>query len=204
MKKRLYIVRHGETEYNKRNLIQGRQIDAPLNDLGNQQAKNLAEWFRDVELSEVICSNMIRTYQTAEPIFEAKNIECSCHTELDELDYGDFEGESIMPDNQAYHEMRQDWIDGNITRRAPNGESPFDVLNRADKKCRELIQDSQNHHILIMIHGRLMRILLSHWLGYGLERMQEIRHANTAINILEYQQDNFSAVKLHITDHLKP
>lgn len=203
MPKRIYLVRHGETYYNEKNLIQGRQIDAELNKTGKQQAADLVPWFQDVPVGQVYCSSLVRTQQTAKPILELKNIPYSYHPELDELDYGDFEGQSIREDNQPYHDLRNSWIQGDISRQAPNGESPLDVLHRADPASKKLIRDSQNDHILFMIHGRLLRILLSHWLGYGLERMQEIKHANTAINILEFQNDAFTPVRLHITDHLK-
>lgn len=202
MKKTIYVVRHGQTEYNKKGLVQGRRIDAPLDETGKKQALELAQWFSDKHLDAIHCSSLQRTYQTALPTANMHGLSISAHKELDEMDYGDLEGSTTLNPNADFYRLRSVWEKGDISHPAPNGESPFDVLNRAQSKCTEIIQNSGKDAILFMIHGRLIRILIAHWLGLGLEKMHLITHSNAGINVLSCSDNLFQAELLNYTQHL--
>lgn len=64
----LYLVRHGETDYNRRRIMQGRRIDAPLNETGRAQAEALAERFADAPLDAIYSSTLKRADATADAI----------------------------------------------------------------------------------------------------------------------------------------
>ncbi|XP_070763168.1 probable fructose-2,6-bisphosphatase TIGAR A [Enoplosus armatus] len=72
----LTLVRHGETQYNKEGLLQGQAIDAPLSEIGLQQAEAAGRYLKDVKFSSVFVSNMLRAQQTAETIVK-HNSSCS-------------------------------------------------------------------------------------------------------------------------------
>ena len=85
----IYIIRHGQTELNNRNVLQGRS-DCPLNEKGRQQASAAKEKLAEVRFDAVFCSPLIRAVQTAkilvpaaEPVVDARLIE---------MDYGPYEG----------------------------------------------------------------------------------------------------------------
>jgi broad specificity phosphatase PhoE len=65
MHKKLFLIRHGETDYNLNHLMQGRGIDAPLNETGELQALAVAEYLERYDIDHVISSSMLRARQTA-------------------------------------------------------------------------------------------------------------------------------------------
>ena len=69
----LYVVRHGQTEYNRKNLFQG-HTDIPLNNVGIEQSKKLASKFRNIELDIILTSPLKRAIQTAEYISNVINL----------------------------------------------------------------------------------------------------------------------------------
>jgi probable phosphoglycerate mutase len=66
----------------------------------------------------------------------------------------------------------------------------------------ELMESTGEETIAVVIHGRLIRILLSEWLGLGLRNMHKIDHQNGSVNQLVYKNGRFEAVYLNKTDHL--
>jgi len=89
----LYFVRHGETDYNRNSIVQGRGVDAPLNERGRRQAEALARRFAAVPLDAIYASPLRRALETAEavrryhpdvPFFQV--------VDLEEMDWGELEG----------------------------------------------------------------------------------------------------------------
>jgi broad specificity phosphatase PhoE len=72
----IYFVRHGETEYNVLNLMQG-HMDIPLNENGINQAKIAREELKDLKIDEIYSSPLIRAYKTAEIIKKSKFVPCA-------------------------------------------------------------------------------------------------------------------------------
>jgi len=70
MKKIIYIVRHGETDFNRKGIVQGGGVDAPLNELGRQQAQAFYDIYKDVLFEIVLTSKLQRTHQTVQPFLE--------------------------------------------------------------------------------------------------------------------------------------
>lgn len=198
----LYIVRHGETDFNKTQKIQGRGIDAPLNLTGKSQAKAVAAYFKEIPVSRVVTSSLRRTVETAGPLLRLTDAAFESHPELDEMNYGEYEG---LPFQQVMHEIKQmnaNWASGNLDDRPLYGESPKEVYERAHAKVLDVLTRTDDEHLVFVIHGRLIRILLSEWLGYGLVNMDKIAHANGAINYLSKAGGEFTPVSLNITTHL--
>lgn len=81
----IYIIRHGKTELNKANVLQGRS-NYPLNDEGIKQAQNAADMLKDIQFDYVFSSPLIRAVQTAEIVVPNKRITLYDH--LIEMDYG--------------------------------------------------------------------------------------------------------------------
>lgn len=200
--KHLYIIRHGETEFNKTKRLQGRGINASLNAKGRLQADAVAAELQSYPIQKIVTSSLVRTHESAQPLAESKNINIESWAELDEMSFGDFEGEPFYEVLDHLKYLQNEWSYGDTTIPVPGGESPEEVYQRAAKKLIEIVENSTESHIAVFIHGRLIRILLSGLLGLGLQNMQEIEHENGSINHLTWQNGVFSSVELNITDHL--
>lgn len=199
--KRLLIARHGETDYNRRGLLQGRGIDAPLNETGWTQAGKLAEYLGNYNAGTILSSSLQRTWQTAEPYGQKLRIDTRREKGLDEMDFGIFEGQPYAEASEELNQLKESWQAGDTTRVIPGGESPRDVFDRANDVVQPLIDSIKAEVLVLVLHGRLIRILLSEWLGYGLENMHLIEHQNGAVYQLVYNGD-FNPVYLNKTDHL--
>ncbi|WP_069132593.1 histidine phosphatase family protein [Rhodohalobacter halophilus] len=199
--KKLFIARHGETDYNKQGLLQGRGIDAPLNETGWDQARKLAGYLQQYPTDHLVSSSLKRSWQTAEPFRDSTGLDIRKDEGLDEMDFGIYEG---VPYTEAVGDLvalKEIWESGNIDEPVPGGESPLQVFERANGAVRKIMDQSSEETIVLILHGRLIRILLSEWLGYGLENMQQVSHQNGAVNHLVYNGE-FEAVYLNKIEHL--
>jgi probable phosphoglycerate mutase len=77
------------------------------------------------------------------------------------------------------------------------------VFERADYATRSYINGAKSQTVMIFVHGRLIRILLSEWLGYGLKNMHKVAHQNGAVNQLVMKNGRFEPVYLNKTEHLE-
>jgi probable phosphoglycerate mutase len=200
--KQLFFIRHGETDNNKASIIQGRSLDASINELGRLQAKAICEALEPFNIQKIVASGLRRTHETVQPLAEQRKLKIEKYPELDEIDFGIMEGKVFTEIQEQVMEVHEQWKGGNVDFAPEKGESPLQTFTRANSKVVEVLESSKEEYIVFMIHGRLTRILLSEWLGYGLHNMHKIEHQNGAINRLTWKAGKFEAVELNKTDHL--
>ncbi len=200
--KHFYLIRHGETDYNKSLKLQGRGIDASINEQGRIQANCVAEALEEVEISQVITSSLKRAQESAEPLSTLKGVAFKSYAALDEMDFGDWEGQFFDDVIDEIMEIQLQWKAGNTSISVPGGESPDEVFQRSGNKIKEIAQQTSHEHTAIIIHGRLIRILLAGLLDFGLENMHQIEHQNGAINHIVWQDGAFKAIQLNMVEHL--
>lgn len=200
----IYVARHGETEYNRTRRIQGRGINEPLNDTGRSQARAIARFLRGTNIDHIFASSLERSVQTAEIIAGHLNLSVRSHVELDEMNFGIIEGQPIDEIKEHLQQLHKAWSSGNTGFALEEGESPEAVLKRVKMRTDLLIEEHSGQNILLVLHGRLIRVLLAHWLGYGLSRMHEIEHQNGALNHLQMRTGQpIKPLFLNKTDHLQ-
>ncbi|MFD2532819.1 histidine phosphatase family protein [Gracilimonas halophila] len=200
--KQLFFIRHGETDNNKASIIQGRSLDASINELGRLQAKAICDALEPFNIQKIVASGLRRTHETVQPLAEQRKLKIEKYPELDEIDFGIMEGKVFTEIQEQVMEVHEQWKGGNVDFAPEKGESPLQTFTRANSKVVEVLESSKEEYIVFMIHGRLTRILLSEWLGYGLHNMHKIEHQNGAINRLTWKAGKFEAVELNKTDHL--
>ncbi len=92
----LYLVRHGETDFNRKRIVQGRGVNASLNERGREQSRMFFAAYGHLPFEHVFVSSLDRSQQTAEPFLE-RGLPWSAHPELDEIDWGRSEGKRAIP-----------------------------------------------------------------------------------------------------------
>ena len=200
--KQIFTIRHGETDNNKAHIMQGRGLDASINELGRLQAEAIREALEPFPIDKIVASSLVRTHETVQPLADERKLSIEKYAELDELDFGEFEGKVFMDYEDEIMALHDQWVSGKVDVSPEGGESPQQAFDRANAKVMEVIENSEEENIVFMIHGRLTRILLSVWLGYGLPNMHKIEHQNGAINHLTWDDGKFEAIELNKTDHL--
>ncbi len=201
--KKIYLVRHGQTDYNLKGVVQGSGIDAPLNDTGRRQAKAFFDFYKAIPFDKIYYSGLIRTRQSIQSFIDL-NIPSESIAELNEISWGIFEGLPMTHDeNKYYNHMLEQWAEGSLDYAIEGGESPYIVVKRLEIGIKHILsQDGDN--ILICMHGRAMRILLCFLLGYDLRYMNVFSHHNLGLYLL-HQSDpgKFTIKKYNSADHFR-
>lgn len=199
MSKVFYILRHGQTELNLKGMVQGRGVDASLNSTGQEQALKVYKSFGNRHFDRIYTSSLKRTHETVK-YFDQEKISLEG---LDEISWGNQEG--VVPTEQSknlYAETLQAWRDGNLHANVGGGESPLEVMER-QKKAMEKVFKNGGDTILICMHGRAMRILLSWLTDSPLEKMDQFDHGNCCYYKLDYSGGKFEILErnrcLHLT-----
>lgn len=201
----LYLIRHGETDYNRRRIMQGRRINSQLNDTGRRQAEAVARRLADVSFDAAYASSLRRAIETAEIITaDRPGLPIRQLPDLDEMSWGIHEGEPWSAQlESSLAAMRARWDQRDFAHRVEEGESILDVQERGLRAIEEIVHRHPGETVLVVTHGRFLRVLLASLLdAYGLERMDEIEHANTGVNRLVVEEGRFSAELLNCTAHL--
>ncbi|HCM37353.1 MAG: Phosphoglycerate mutase family protein [Candidatus Gottesmanbacteria bacterium GW2011_GWB1_43_11] len=166
----IYIVRHGETEWNIKGLLQGHG-DSPLTQAGEQQAKDIALKLKRIHFDEVFSSDLLRAKRTAETIALDLKIAVKTTQALRERFYGKYEGKPhavINQDLKKYLEQYKE-VSGELLanlKLSPEVESQNEATSRFITFLREIAVGYVGKTILIVSHGGIMRYLLIH-LGFG-------------------------------------
>lgn len=148
---RLYLMRHGETDWNKKHLWQGR-TDIPLNESGRHVARLTAEGLKDVPFDLAFCSPLCRAKETAEIILNGRNIELIEDERIIEMGFGPYEAK----DMHNLDERMQIFFRHPEQYDVPEGAESFEaVLEREQSFLGELCgnPDYRDKTILIATHG---------------------------------------------------
>lgn len=201
--KKIYIIRHGQTDFNLQGIVQGSGVDSSLNATGIAQAKAFFEAYKAVPFDQLYTSALRRTKETVSEFIQM-GIPFEQLPGLNEISWGTNEGQKITPDEDAYYQwMLKEWQTGNTSLRIKGGESPDEVASRQLKVIDKINQHRPGENVLISMHGRAMRILLCQLLNYPLKSMDMFDHANLCLYLLEFTGTMFSVKKFCDTDHLK-
>jgi broad specificity phosphatase PhoE len=200
-----YFVRHGETEYNRKRIVQGRGIDSVLNETGETQAEALARRLASVPFDAIYTSTLQRALQTTQILARSHPEVPVAHLEdLEEMAWGVYEGAPPSADREEeLQAIKRRWRHGAFDEPIEGGESVRDVQRRALRAVDHIMEQQRGQTVLVVTHGRFLRVVLASLLDeYGLKRMHELPHSNTAVNRLVGRADTFEADLLNCTAHL--
>jgi broad specificity phosphatase PhoE len=201
--KKIYLVRHGQTDFNLQNIVQGSGVDTSLNARGFAQAQAFFETYKDVPFDKVYTSALKRSQQSMQPFLDL-NIPHEALAGLNEISWGNKEGHKITPtEDEYYHYMLKQWQLGNTSLRIERGESPDDVVVRMKPAMDHIMSQDHEKTILICMHGRAIRILLCYLLRYPLKSMDMFEHENFCLYELQYTGSVFTVNRYNDRDHLR-
>lgn len=167
----LYIVRHGETEWNKKGLLQGHG-DSALTEEGKNQAKETGAKLKLIHFDEVFSSDLLRAHKTAEIITLERNLVIKTTNMLRERNYGEFEGKVYDEYNAALKKLVKQYKkseDQDLIFQKLHGVEPMEQsVTRLLTFLREIAVGNFGKTILIVAHGGIMRHMLIK-LGFGTE-----------------------------------
>lgn len=160
---KLYLFRHGETDWNKQGLIQG-QTDIALNSEGIRQAQELAEYFfsQGIKVNKVYTSPHKRAKDTAVIVAQRLGVESIEKDGFREMGFGLWEGMTWPQVRADYVQDYQKWYENRRYQAPPQGESYQELLVRVVKALREVIADNKED-VAVIAHSAVIMTLQS-WL----------------------------------------
>ena len=166
---KLYIVRHGETEFNVQKRMQGR-IDSPLTQRGIENAIALGKHLKDVKFDRVYSSPSPRTIRTAELIMGDKNTPIETENELREMNLADWEGKTKGELEAQYPEVYDIFWNSPQLFKPLEGESFYQVQDRVIAILNRIIENNEGN-ILIVTHSVVIKTIVAHFKKYSMEKL---------------------------------
>lgn len=189
---RIIIVRHGETEGNLSDLLQG-QSDGKLSEKGILQAKRIAEALKNEKIDAIISSPLGRANETAKEIAKFHKVKIKLEDDLKERSFGIFHGTNRTSFFAKERAQKEPW-----NHRPEKGESFSDLYERAKRFLDKIKKEFHNKNILIISHGDIGRMIIGNLEGKSVEESCKIKQANACINIFE----NNKSIVFNSTEHL--
>lgn len=200
--KKIYLIRHGQTEFNLRGIVQGSGIDSSLNETGISQSEAFYSVYKDVAFDKIYTSVLKRSQQSV-GAFIQNGIAHQALAGLNEINWGNKEGMNITPDEDAYyHWLLQQWQQNNTSLRIEGGESPDEVALRQKPVLDLILNNPDEKTVLICMHGRAIRILLCQLLNYPLCAMDLFEHRNLCLYQLHYTGSMCKVELFNNVEHL--
>lgn len=178
--KHIFLVRHGETDWNKEQRMQGAR-DIPLNAKGRSQAQMIASYLSEYSFDVMYSSPLKRAHQTAQAIHSYHpNTPLITHRSLHERSFGVLDGKTYQEINEEYPELIFSNTWDYPFFRPPLGESLTDVRTRITRFIQSEIHGGKHSNILVVAHGVSLRILLTGLLNIAVDGELKYYHLDNA------------------------
>ena len=181
----LYLVRHGQTEWNRLHRIQG-QSDPPLNETGRTQARALARVFAERPLDAVYSSPLQRARDTAEAIARVHNLSVQTFDELKELNVGALDGVTLVEMRERYGDFLARWRTDASVRLPGGGETLAELQARAWEAIQRIRQAHAGQQVAVVTHSFLTQVVISAVLGLPLDHFRRVRVSEGAVSIMDF------------------
>lgn len=197
-----YIVRHGETEWNKENRLQG-WLNSPLTTFGREQADRLHDALLDIDFEAAYVSTSGRAIETANRVLAGRSVEMVLQEDLREISLGEWQGKTvkeILASSDAtsyvtYSENPENYV-------AVHTESFEDVAKRAIRVL-ESVAKCHDGHVLIITHAVTVISVVNTLLGRGVSEIWSPPWIEgTSVTVLSIEEGEWQIKKIGCTAHL--
>ncbi len=182
---RLILVRHGETVWNSEFKVQGGSVDTELSDKGKRQIYRLAEVLRHEPIDLILASPLRRTVLTADAIAAHHGTPVTTHTDLKEVNVGEFDGLSTVDMPQTFTELLLDWWKGGCER-LPGGESFQELQDRAWGVVEPHTFNGTHDNVLVVSHYFTTLSIIFKALDLPLHMLVRFRMDPGSISMIEF------------------
>lgn len=182
---RIFLVRHGETDWNLQMRFQGRE-DIPLNEKGKRQALSLANYLKGEKLAAIYTSGLTRALETASIIAKPHNLSPLVVKGLEEIDFGEWEGKTYQEMDKQERIKLSSWLLSPETGEIPGGESFNEFINRVMGCYEKLLNFHCRENFLIVTHAGAIKILVAGILGMPFMNIIRLMLAPASLSVINY------------------
>ncbi len=195
---RVYIVRHGETQWNKEEVFRGRK-DVPLNEAGRRQAEQAGAYFRDIPVQRIVSSPLSRADETARGIADATGVPVETAEELTDINFGVWEGLSLRQVEERYPAEFAVWGTSPEKARIAGGETLDEVRERVMRGFDRFT--GIPGPLVIVTHRAICKVLSLSLLRMGNAHFWAMKYDPGSITLLEGDPGRFTLVFSNDTCH---
>lgn len=198
--KTIYLVRHGQTAYNKARMFQG-HTNVPLNEEGLAAAQILKKRLQDIPLAKIYVTDLVRTRQTAEPTARDHQITIEEVPALKEICFGEWEGLTFEEINARWPAEFKAVFNHPSQAKVVGGEGFFEVQKRAWQAFQQLVEkQGEDTSILVVSHGGAIRMVLCALLEIPIDNMWKITLDNVSVTKIYKDKNRLGLVYLNNVD----
>ena len=198
----LYLIRHGETTWNRDKRFQG-HTDVALTEQGLWQAGRLRQKLQKVDFSAIYTSDLSRAMATARESTLNTKLTVQTTSSLREIHFGDWEGkrfEDIMEQDPC---RGRQWFRDPGKTAIPGGESDDAISRRIREFLSEMIEKHGGETVALFTHGGLIRYILMEALGLPRNLFWRLEIANTSVTVLNHGEHGYTLNRLNDHSHLE-
>lgn len=181
----LYLIRHGETDWNTERKCQGFS-DIPLNSTGHRQAEAIARHLSTTRLEAIYSSTLSRAYETALAIARYHDATVQTTDALRELNQGEFDGLTLSELVEKHGDFLEQWFRNPADLKIPGGESLREMQTRAASALEEITENHSDGNVVVVAHNLCNTALLCRIMNLNLNDFRRINQDVGAINVLEF------------------
>jgi broad specificity phosphatase PhoE len=183
----LFLVRNAATDWSREGRVTGRR-DLGLSAEGRAQTDALAAQLADLDVTEVLCSPVLRAVETAEAIARGHGLEVARDPRLTDFAAGAWEG--MRHEEIAATEQYRRFIANPLSEEIPGGERLVDARDRMIASIGQALMDNElGANVVVVSHAGPLRILLAHHLGMDLATYHRLRLSPTSVSILRFDSE---------------
>ncbi|MBU5311089.1 histidine phosphatase family protein [Tissierella carlieri] len=199
---KLFLIRHGQSEWNKLNMIQG-QKNTILTDLGRQQALSLGNRLINEDIDIIYASDLSRAYTTAKIISDVIRKPLISSESLREINFGPWEGLSIGEIQEKYNSEYSIWLREPQSLNMKGAETLQILQERVMKYIDHIIDENKGKNIAVVSHGATLKALILGLLNIDISHYKNISLKNVSLSIIEFRDYNRVLTSLNDISHLK-
>ena len=200
-KTEIIFIRHGETEWNSQQRMQGHS-NSDLSSVGQAQIQALGQWMKNVPFDLIYSSDSLRAKQTAEAITQFSGHELQFDQRLREKNLGVFEGLTSEEARERHPEVFRLFKTAGSKYVIDEGESTQQLQDRALEIVNEIRIKHPEERVLLVTHGGFIRVVMKHSLGLSLETPTRFLIRNTGVFRLVWE-DKWLVSQMGGVSHLE-
>jgi uncharacterized phosphatase len=196
----IYIVRHGQTEWNASGNKYCGISDIELSETGKRQALKVASVLKDVEFSAAYSSSLCRAHETASLIAKEHGLTVTPDPRIIEMNYGTWEGKR----REEFLSEWADWLEDPSNRNAGGtGETSQQVFDRYNEFIEEVAKKHRDETILVVAHSMANRVFIAGTLEMPYRNYGRLQQDNTGITVFQKDEKQTRFITINLNTHVQ-
>lgn len=193
----IYLVRHGQTDDNIKNLMQGWK-DTPLNETGKTQAYQLIPFFESLHIDIIYSSDLSRAFETASIIAKSLNKHVFLDKQLREMYLGSWEGHSWQEIEAEFAYFLGKPENEKNALNIHSGESYIEFQLRSFSVFNKIVKNHEDKNMIIVTHGGVIREIIARLMNINQTQKDAIPIRNCSVSRIDYdkEKDQYTIIDL--------